>query len=48
MKFEKVKESRILYFHPERIRITKPGEEIDDYQFFNCEIFEVLHLSHDE
>lgn len=38
----------ILYFHPELIRNTALGASIDDYQFFNYEVYEALHLSEDE
>ena len=38
----------ILYFHPDLIRNTHLGEHIDDYTFFNYEVYEALHLSESE
>jgi AraC-like DNA-binding protein len=38
----------MLYFHPDLIRNTKLGAQIDDYTFFNYEINEALHLSEKE
>lgn len=37
-----------LYFHPDLIRNTHLGEIIDEYSFFNYDIYEALHLSDDE
>lgn len=41
-------EGWILYFHPELIRNTSLGEAIQEFQFFNYEIYEALHLSENE
>ncbi len=38
----------ILYFHPDLIRNTHLSEIIDDYSFFNYDVYEALHLSEDE
>ncbi|MEM6844019.1 MAG: AraC family transcriptional regulator [Bacteroidota bacterium] len=38
----------ILYFHPDLIRNTHLGEIIEDYSFFNYDVFEALHLSEEE
>lgn len=38
----------MLFFHPDLIRNTNLGKEIDDYSFFNYEVFEALHLSEEE
>jgi AraC-like DNA-binding protein len=38
----------MLYFHPDLIRNTKLGAQIDDHTFFNYEINEALHLSEKE
>lgn len=41
-------EGWVLYFHPDLIRNTHLSELIDDYSFFNYDVFEALHLSEDE
>lgn len=38
----------MLYFHPDLIRNTKLGDHIDNYNFFNYEVNEALHLSDKE
>ena len=38
----------MIYFHPDLIRNTKLGSEIDGYTFFNYEVNEALHLSENE
>jgi AraC-like DNA-binding protein len=38
----------MLYFHPDLIRSTSLGATIDNYNFFNYEINEALHLSDEE
>lgn len=38
----------MIYFHPDLIRNTKLGDQIDDYTFFNYEVNEALHLSEKE
>ena len=38
----------MLYFHPDLIRNTKLGTQIDNYTFFNYEVNEALHLSEKE
>ena len=38
----------MLYFHPDLIRNTHLGEHIDDYSFFNYDVYEALHLSEAE
>ncbi len=38
----------MLYFHPDLIRNTHLAEAIDDYSFFNYDVFEALHLSEEE
>ena len=38
----------MLYFHPDLIRGTYLGSEIDNYSFFDYEVFEALHLSDEE
>jgi len=35
-------------FHPDLIHGSQLGENIEDYGYFNYEVFEVLHLSEDE
>ncbi|WP_044204487.1 AraC family transcriptional regulator [Flammeovirga sp. OC4] len=35
----------MIYFHPDLIRNTALGQKIDDYNFFNYEVHEALHLS---
>ncbi|MEL6561930.1 MAG: AraC family transcriptional regulator, partial [Bacteroidota bacterium] len=41
-------EGWMLYFHPDLIRKTHLGEIIDDYSFFNYDVYEALHLSESE
>jgi AraC-like DNA-binding protein len=41
-------EGWMLYFHPDLIRNTTLGLKIDDYNFFNYEVHEALHLSENE
>ena len=38
----------ILYFHPDLIRNTHLGTEIEKHSFFNYDVYEALHLSADE
>lgn len=38
----------IMYFHPDLIRNTHLESIIDDYSFFNYDVYEALHLSEDE
>ena len=38
----------MLYFHPDLIRNTHLNDIIDDYSFFNYDVYEALHLSEDE
>ena len=38
----------MLYFHPDLIRNTNLGNQMDDYSFFNYDVVEALHLSEDE
>jgi AraC-like DNA-binding protein len=38
----------MLLFHPDLIRNTNLGNEIDGYTFFCYEVFEALHLSEEE
>lgn len=38
----------MLYFHPDLIRNTALGEQIDKYSFFNYEVHEALYLSEQE
>lgn len=38
----------MLYFHPDLIRNTTLGARIDNYNFFNYEVHEALHLSDQE
>lgn len=38
----------MLYFHPELIKGTHLAEAMDDFQFFNYEVYEALHLSESE
>ncbi len=38
-------EGWILYFHPDLIRNTNLGSQMDDYSYFNYDVFEALHLS---
>ena len=41
-------EGWMLYFHPDLIRGTGLGSTIDEYSFFDYEVFEALHLSDEE
>ncbi len=38
----------MLFFHPDLIRNTNLGNQMDDYSFFNYDVIEALHLSEDE
>lgn len=38
----------MLFFHPDLIRSTHLGSQMDDYSFFNYEVYEALHLSEEE
>jgi AraC-like DNA-binding protein len=38
----------MLFFHPDLIRNTNLGNQMDDYAFFNYDVYEALHLSEDE
>lgn len=38
----------MLFFHPDLIRNTNLGSQMDDYSFFNYDVYEALHLSEDE
>lgn len=38
----------LLFFHPDLIRGTNLGSQMDDYSFFKYEVAEALHLSEDE
>ncbi len=38
-------EGWMLLFHPDLIRNTSLGDRIDEYSFFNYEVYEALHLS---
>ncbi|MEO1051744.1 MAG: helix-turn-helix transcriptional regulator [Bacteroidota bacterium] len=38
----------MLYFHPDLIRNTHLKAALDEYSFFNYDVFEALHLSEDE
>ena len=38
----------MLFFHPDLIRNTNLGRQMDDYSFFNYDVIEALHLSEDE
>lgn len=38
----------MLFFHPDLIRNTHLGNQINDYSFFNYDVFEALHLSDEE
>jgi len=38
----------MLFFHPDLIRNTHLGRQLDDYSFFNYDVMEALHLSEDE
>ena len=38
----------MLFFHPDLIRNTNLGGQMDDYSFFNYDVVEALHLSEDE
>ena len=38
----------MLFFHPDLIRNSSLGEQIEAYSFFNYEVFEALHLSERE
>ena len=41
-------EGWMLYFHPDLIHGTHLGQHIEDYSFFNYEVYEALHLSEEE
>ncbi len=41
-------EGWMLFFHPDLIRNTHLGLEIDSYSFFNYDVYEALHLSEEE
>ncbi|RNC84446.1 MAG: AraC family transcriptional regulator [Balneola sp.] len=41
-------EGWLLYFHPDLIRKTNLGSNIDNYSFFSYEVYEALHLSEQE
>ncbi len=41
-------EGWMLFFHPDLIRNTHLGGLMDDYSFFNYDVYEALHLSHEE
>ena len=41
-------EGWMLYFHPDLIRNTHLSEVIDNYSFFNYDVYEALHLSEEE
>ncbi|NQZ76680.1 MAG: helix-turn-helix transcriptional regulator [Ekhidna sp.] len=38
----------MLLFHPDLIRTTHLGRSMDDYSFFNYDVYEALHLSDEE
>lgn len=38
----------MLFFHPDLVRSSSLGENIDRYSFFNYEVYEALHLSDSE
>ena len=38
----------MLYFHPDLIRNTALGSQMEKYSFFSYEVFEALHLSDQE
>jgi len=38
----------MLFFHPDLIRNTHLHDMMDDYSYFNYEVYEALHLSEDE
>lgn len=38
----------MLFFHPDLIRNTHLGKQMDDYSFFNYDVVEALHLSDNE
>lgn len=38
----------MMYFHPDLIRNSPLGDTIDDYGFFNYDVYEALHLSAEE
>ena len=38
----------MLYFHPDLIRNTHLRESLDNYLFFNYDVYEALHLSENE
>ena len=38
----------MLFFHPDLIRSTPLGENIEDYSFFSYDVHEALHLSDKE
>ena len=38
----------MLFFHPDLIRKSGLGKNIDNYSFFSYEVFEALHLSEEE
>lgn len=41
-------EGWMLYFHPDLIRGTHLMDQMDEYSFFNYDVYEALHLSEDE
>ena len=41
-------EGWMLYFHPDLIRNTHLNEIMNEYSFFNYDVYEALHLSDDE
>jgi len=49
-KEQKVGEKRgwMLFFHPDLIRNTVLGQNIDNYHFFSYDVYEALHLSESE
>ena len=38
----------VLFFHPDLIRNTPLEQHMDDYSFFDYDVYEALHLSEDE
>lgn len=38
----------MLFFHPDLIRNSGLGQEIENYSFFNYDVYEALHLSEEE